>query len=57
MGRGGGGRTSDVMMIAHILGMPIEESLLPWASGGLGAGMLMVLASILSRMRCRRAKR
>jgi hypothetical protein len=41
-------------MIAHILGMPIEESLVPWASGGMGAGMLMVLASVLSRMRRRR---
>jgi hypothetical protein len=41
-------------MIAHILGMPIEESLMPWASGGMGAGMLMVLASVLSRLRRRK---
>jgi len=40
-----------VILIAHILGMPIEESLVPWASGGVGAGMLVVLASVLSRIR------
>jgi hypothetical protein len=40
-------------MIAHILGMPTEESLVPWASGGMGAGVLMVLTSVLSRLRGR----
>lgn len=42
------------MMLAHILGMPIEENLMPWASGGMGAGMLIALASLLSRLRRRR---
>jgi hypothetical protein len=42
------------VIIAHILGMPIEESLVPWASGGMGAGVLVVLASVLSRLRRRR---
>jgi hypothetical protein len=42
------------VILAHILGMPIEESLMPWASGGMGAGMLMVLASVLSRLRRRK---
>jgi hypothetical protein len=45
------------MLLAHILGMPIEELLVPWASGGVGAGVLLVLASVVSRMRRRRSPR
>jgi len=32
------------MLLAHILGVPIEEYALPWVSGA-GTGMLLVLAA------------
>jgi hypothetical protein len=35
-----------VIVLAHILGMPVEEFLIPWISTGVGAGMVMLLASI-----------
>jgi len=44
-----------VIVIAHILGMPVEELLVPLASGGVGVGMLLVLASVISRVRRRRS--
>ena len=36
-------------LLAHILGVPIEEFMVPWAGGGLGAGLLMVLRPYLLR--------
>lgn len=44
-----------MIVIAHILGMPVEELLVPLASGGVGVGMLLVLASVISRVRRRRS--
>jgi len=41
-----------VLVIAHILGMPVEESLVSLGSG-MAAGMLLGLASIMSRVRRR----
>ena len=37
-------------MIAHVAGIPLEETLLPLLSG-LGAGLLLARAWIASRMR------
>ena|GEM_PF-2027130 len=39
-----------MIVIAHILGMPVEELLASLASG-MTAGMLLGLASIMSRVR------
>jgi hypothetical protein len=39
------------MILAHILGLPVEELLVPLASSGMGAGMLLVFASVMSRVR------
>lgn len=33
-----------MIVLAHILGMPVEELALPWVSGG-GAGIFIVLVS------------
>jgi hypothetical protein len=41
------------MLLAHILGMPVEEFLVPWAGGGMGAAILMLLGSGISRFRSR----
>jgi hypothetical protein len=40
-------------MLAHIMGIPVEEVLLPLVTGGAGAGALLFIASIVSRF-CRR---
>ena len=40
---------SFTFLLAHILGIPVEEFIVPWASGGLGAGILMVLHPYLLR--------
>ena len=37
-------------MIAHVAGMPVEETLLPLV-GGAGAGLLLARAWIVSRLR------
>lgn len=34
---------SYVLVLAHVLGMPVEEFVVPLTSGGLGAGILLVL--------------
>jgi hypothetical protein len=33
------------MMLAHIFGIPVEETLLPWISSGAGAATLMLFGS------------
>jgi hypothetical protein len=38
------------MVLAHILGIPVEEFLIPWTGGGLGAAVLMVLGSNIGRL-------
>jgi len=43
------------MLLARIQGMPLEELLVPLASSGVGAGMLLVLAAVVSRVRHRRS--
>jgi hypothetical protein len=30
-----------MIVLAHILGMPVEEFALPWVGAGVGAGMLL----------------
>jgi len=47
------------MLIAHIGGMPVEEFLVPFASGAsaVGARVLLALASVMSRARRRRNPR
>ena len=40
-----------MIVLAHIFGVPIEEYALPWIGGGAGAGILIVLASKLPRVR------
>jgi hypothetical protein len=37
------------MILAHILGIPIEETLLPWAGSGVGIGMLVLFSSTMLR--------
>jgi hypothetical protein len=36
-------------VIAHIAGVPVEETLLPWVSG-VGAGLLLARAWVASRV-------
>ncbi|MBV8372586.1 MAG: hypothetical protein JOY69_04945 [Candidatus Eremiobacteraeota bacterium] len=36
-----------MMLLAHVMGMPVEESLLPWFGGGL-TGIVVVLASSMN---------
>ena len=43
-------------MIAHVAGVPVEETLLPLVSG-LGAGLLLVGAWVMSRVRRPRSPR
>ena len=40
---------SYVFVLAHILGMPVEEFVVPLTSGSLGAGILLVLHRYLLR--------
>jgi hypothetical protein len=35
-----------MILLAHIMGMPIEEFLTPWLSGGIGVTMLTLLAIV-----------
>jgi hypothetical protein len=35
-----------MILLAHIMGMPVEELLTPWVSGGFGAAMLTLLAIV-----------
>jgi hypothetical protein len=37
-------------MIAHVSGVPVEETLLPMASG-IGAGLMVTVAWVVSRVR------
>jgi hypothetical protein len=41
------------MLLAHILGVPVEEFLLPCIGGGVAAGVLKVLASGIDSYRHR----
>ena len=36
-----------MFVLAHILGVPVEELMMTWISGGVCAGMLMVFASFI----------
>jgi cell division protein FtsW (lipid II flippase) len=45
-----------MIVLAHILGMPVEEYALPWISGG-GAGMLIMLASGIRSLAVKRRMR
>jgi uncharacterized membrane protein len=36
-----------MFVLAHILGVPVEELIMPWISGGVCAGVFMVLASYI----------
>jgi hypothetical protein len=39
-----------VIVLAHILGVPVEEYALPWIGSGAGAGMLMVFAAGIRKL-------
>ena len=45
-----------MIVLAHILGVPLEEYTLPWISGA-GAGVLIVLASSIRRLTFKRRTR
>jgi hypothetical protein len=45
-----------MIMLAHIMGMPVEEVLLPLASGA-GTGTMLWLATLLRKRRDEAAKR
>jgi hypothetical protein len=38
-----------VIVLAHILGMPVEELLIPLVSSGAAGAMLLLLASVIVR--------
>ena len=40
-----------MIVLAHIGGVPIEELLIPWVSGGLGTGILLALAAGLGGLK------
>jgi hypothetical protein len=42
------------VIVAHIGGVPVEETLLWWAPGGAGAGLLLARTWIASFVRSRR---
>jgi hypothetical protein len=46
-----------MIVLAHILGMPVEEYALPWIGSGMGAGMLMMLASGIRTLALKRRVR
>lgn len=37
------------MILAHIWGIPVEETLLPFVGSGAGAGMLLLIGSAFVR--------
>lgn len=43
-----------MILIAHVLGVPLEEYALPWIGSGAGAGLLMVLTAELRNLTLRR---
>lgn len=43
-----------MIVLAHILGVPVEEYALPWIGSGAGAGVLMVLASGIRNLTLKR---
>jgi hypothetical protein len=38
-----------MILLAHIMGIPVEEFLIPWVSGGLGATVVTLLAIIKTK--------
>lgn len=46
-----------MIVLAHILGVPVEEYALPWIGGGAGAGVLMVLVSGIRNIALKRKKK
>jgi hypothetical protein len=43
-------------VIAHVAGVPVEETLLPWLSG-MGTGLLLARAWVVARVRRPRSPR
>ena len=39
-----------MILLAHVMGIPLEESVVPWMSGGVGATALMVLAILRGKV-------
>jgi hypothetical protein len=38
-----------VILLAHVMGVPVEEFLVPWLSGGLGATVVTLLAIVKTK--------
>jgi hypothetical protein len=38
-----------MILLAHIMGIPVEEFLIPWVSGGLGATVVTLLAIVKTK--------
>ena len=38
-----------MIVLAHIMGVPVEEFLIPWASGSLVATLVMVFAIVKTK--------
>ncbi len=38
------------MLLAHIMGVPVEEYLIPWMSGGAGVALLTTLAILRGKV-------
>ena len=39
-----------MFVLAHVLGIPVEELIMPWIGGGVCAGMLMVFATKIGNL-------
>ncbi|HEX4013361.1 MAG TPA: hypothetical protein VHX17_05640 [Candidatus Cybelea sp.] len=39
-----------MILLAHIMGVPVEEVLVPWVSGGLGAAVVAALAILKTKV-------
>jgi hypothetical protein len=38
-----------MILLAHIMGVPVEEFLIPWLSGGVGATLVALLAIVKTK--------